>query len=63
MSIRTGRNAPAPSETMRTTDRLIPPSPPSRGHRTAGCVWIGAGAVFLMPAVFNLAAAIRGLLG
>lgn len=48
---------------MRTTDRLIPPSPPSRGHRTAGCVWIGAGAVFLMPAVFNLAAAIRGLLG
>ena len=60
---RTGRNALAASETMRTADRLVPPPPPSRGHRTAGCVWIGVGAVFLLPAVFNVAAAIHELIG
>ncbi|MDQ0585481.1 hypothetical protein [Streptomyces rishiriensis] len=60
---RTGRSLLAPSETMRAGDRLIHPSPPSRGHRTAGCVWIGVGCVFVLPAVFNVVAAIHGLIG
>jgi hypothetical protein len=57
----TGRNLFAPSETMRAGDRLIPAPPPSRGHRRAGWVWIVFGCIFLLPAVFNLLAAIREL--
>lgn len=59
----TGRSLIAPDETMRTADRLVPPPAPTRGHRTAGCVWIGVGGVFVLPAVFNFVAAIRGLIG
>ncbi|MGW2740959.1 hypothetical protein [Streptomyces sp. NPDC001450] len=58
---RTGRSLIAPNETMRTADRLIPPPPPSRGHRTAGFMWIGVGGIFVLPAVFNLLAAIHEL--
>jgi drug/metabolite transporter superfamily protein YnfA len=60
---RTGRSALAPGEVMRTTDRLIPPTPPSRGQRAAGCMWIGFGGVFILPAVFNFLAAIHELIG
>ena len=60
---RTGRSLIAPNETIRVGDRLIQPSPPSRGHRTAGCVWIGVGGIFVLPAVFNVVAAIRQLIG
>ncbi|MET7385612.1 hypothetical protein ACFYPT_29410 [Streptomyces sp. NPDC005529] len=59
----TGRSLIAPSETMRTADRLIPPPAPSRGHRTAGCMWIGVGGIFVLPAVFNLLVAIHELIG
>ncbi|MFH0179565.1 hypothetical protein ACIA6D_04640 [Streptomyces cacaoi] len=59
----TGRSLIAPNETTRTADRLVPPPPPTRGHRTAGCVWIGVGGIFVLPAVFNVVAAIRGLIG
>jgi hypothetical protein len=48
---------------MRAGDRLIQPPPPSRGYRTAGCVWIGVGGVFVLPAVFNVVAAIHELIG
>ncbi|MEU0947845.1 hypothetical protein ABZ379_34850 [Streptomyces canus] len=58
----TGRNVLAPSETMRSADRLVPPPAPSRGHRRAGCVWIAVGGVFLLLAVFNLLAAIHELI-
>ncbi|MFC9805547.1 hypothetical protein [Streptomyces griseoaurantiacus] len=60
---RTGRSLLAPNETMRAGDRLIQPPPPSRGYRTAGCVWIGVGGVFVLPAVFNVVAAIHELIG
>nr|WP_307676154.1 hypothetical protein [Streptomyces sp. V4I2] len=60
---RTGRSPIAPNETMRTADRLVSPPPPSRGYRTAGCGWIGFGSLFILPAVFNVVAAIRGLIG
>lgn len=60
---RTGRSLIAPNETMRTADRLVSPPPPTRGHRAAGCVWIGVGSIFILPAVFNIVAAIRGLIG
>ncbi|GAA4001816.1 hypothetical protein GCM10022232_45530 [Streptomyces plumbiresistens] len=60
---RTGRSLIAPNETMRTADRLVSPPPPSRGYRTAGCAWIGFGSLFILPAVFNVVAAIRGLIG
>lgn len=60
---RTGRSLVAPNETMRAGDRLIQPPPPSRGYRTAGCVWIGVGGIFVLPAVFNVVAAIRQLIG
>ncbi|MGW0145881.1 hypothetical protein ACWDVU_09780 [Streptomyces sp. NPDC003333] len=59
----TGRNLLTSGETMRTADRLIPPAPPSRGHRAAGLLWIGVGGIFVLPAVFNLVAAIRGFFG
>ncbi|MGW3290338.1 hypothetical protein ACWDR3_37460 [Streptomyces sp. NPDC001002] len=58
-----GRSLIAPSETMRTTDRLIPPPEPSRGYRTYGCALIGVGGVFVLPAVFNFAVAMHELLG
>ncbi|MET7290537.1 hypothetical protein [Streptomyces sp. NPDC005573] len=58
---RTGRGLAAPSETMRAGDRLIQPPPPSRGYRIAGGVWIGVGSIFVLPAVFNLVAAIGQL--
>lgn len=60
---RTGRSLIAPNETMRTTDTLIPPPPPSRGYRIAGCAWIGVGGVFVLPAVFNFVAAVHELFG
>ncbi|MDO0932875.1 hypothetical protein QQY66_14655 [Streptomyces sp. DG2A-72] len=59
----TGRSLIAPNETMRTADRLVSPPPSTRGHRAAGCVWIGVGGIFVLPAVFNIVAAIRGLIG
>lgn len=59
----TSRSLIAPNETMRTADRLVAPPPPSRSHRTAGCVWIGVGGVFILPTVFNAVAAIQGLIG
>ncbi|MFD5406610.1 hypothetical protein [Streptomyces griseorubiginosus] len=46
---------------MRAVDRLVSPSAPSRMHRTTGYVWIGFGCLFLLPALFNLAVAIREL--
>ncbi|WP_345943780.1 hypothetical protein [Streptomyces sp. SID3212] len=60
---RTGRGVIASDETIRTPDRLIPPSLPTRGHRTAGCALIVLGAIFALPAVFNTVAAIHGLVG
>jgi hypothetical protein len=60
---RTGRSLVAPDETMRAGDRLVQPPPPSSGRRTAGCLWIGVGAVFAVPAVFNFVAAIHGITG
>ncbi|MDQ0775266.1 hypothetical protein QF026_003732 [Streptomyces aurantiacus] len=60
---RTGRGLLAPNEMMRVGDQLIQPPPPSRGHRAAGGVWIGVGGVFVLPAVFNVVAAIRQLIG
>ncbi|MFE0633176.1 hypothetical protein ACFW3D_40380 [Streptomyces sp. NPDC058864] len=54
---RTGRSVIAPNETMRTVDTLVPPWPPSRGNRLAGCFWIGLGGVFTLPAIFNFVAA------
>ena len=59
---RTGRHPLVQSETMRTADRLVAPPAPSRRHRTAGCLWIGFGCVFLLPAVVNLVLAIRELI-
>ncbi|MFD7897233.1 hypothetical protein [Streptomyces sp. NPDC059743] len=60
---RTGRGLLAPKETVRVADRLVPPSPPSRGHRAFGCLWIVTGSIFAVPAVINFAAAVRELLG
>ncbi|MET9493412.1 hypothetical protein [Streptomyces sp. NPDC006552] len=60
---RTGRRLFAPTETMRTEDRLVPPAPVSRGRRAAGTAWIVVGSVFALPAVFNLIAAINSLVG
>ncbi|WP_107061884.1 hypothetical protein [Streptomyces cellulosae] len=48
---------------MRAGDRLIQPPPPSRGHRTAGDVWIGVGGIFVLPTAFDVVAAIRQLTG
>jgi hypothetical protein len=60
---RTGRSIIAPSETVRTVDTLIPPQPPSRGYRAAGCAWIGVGGLFALPAVFNFVAAVYKFFG
>ncbi|WP_234367421.1 MULTISPECIES: hypothetical protein [Streptomyces] len=59
---RTGRSLVAPNETVRAGDRLIQPPPRSRGYRTAGCVWIGVGGIFVLPAVFNIVAAIHEIM-
>jgi hypothetical protein len=60
---RTGRSIIAPNETMRSADTLIPPPPPSRGYRTAGCAWIAVGGIFTLPAAFNFVAAVYELFG
>ncbi|MEU6323066.1 hypothetical protein [Streptomyces sp. NPDC047009] len=59
---RTGRSLIVPDKTVRIADRLVPPPPLSRGHRTAGCAWIVFGSIFVLPAVFNIVAAIHGLI-
>ncbi|PWG07578.1 hypothetical protein DF268_42480 [Streptomyces sp. V2] len=37
-----------PNETVRAGDQLIQPPPPSRGYRSAGCVWIGVGGLLVV---------------
>ncbi|MBW8798001.1 MAG: hypothetical protein JF597_31785 [Streptomyces sp.] len=39
------------------------PAPPTRTRRVLGCAWMLFGGIFLLPAVFNTAAAVRELLG
>ncbi|MFD8816925.1 hypothetical protein ACFV23_36920, partial [Streptomyces sp. NPDC059627] len=39
------------------------PEPPTRARRGLGCAWMVFGGIFLLPAVFNTAAAVRELLG
>ncbi|MFD4605443.1 hypothetical protein ACFWPQ_46470 [Streptomyces sp. NPDC058464] len=59
---RTGRAHGASTEPMRIGDFAREPEPPSRARRGLGCAWMVFGGIFLLPAVFNTAAAIRELL-
>ncbi|MFI0242035.1 hypothetical protein [Streptomyces sp. NPDC016845] len=58
---RTGRSLIAQTETVQVGNQLVPPPPASRLRRAAGTEYIVAGGVFVIPAVFNFAAAIHAL--
>lgn len=59
---RTGRSFVVPDKAVKVGGTLIQPPSPRRVHRATGCVAIGFGGIFLLPAVFNLVAAVYGLL-
>ena len=59
---RTGRGAFMPDSTVRAADLLIPPLPPRRGQRVAGCAYIVFGGLFVLAAVVNTGMAISELL-
>ncbi|MGW7539951.1 hypothetical protein ACWGKQ_02360 [Streptomyces sp. NPDC054770] len=59
----TGRAPGTSTAPMRIGDFAREPEPPTRARPGLGCAWMVFGGIFLLPAVFNTAAAVRELLG